>query len=429
MSEDNVTAVVDVVGKFADDLRGLLVPLGDCYLDPANARTGHDIERIAGSLAAYGQRKPIVVNVGEGGKIEAGNGTWQAARLLGWSHIAAVRVNDDPMTAVAYGIADNRTGDLSAWDGEALAVLLEALEGSPELPTGFEEGELEALLAELGQGDEAGGAGDGEGGSDAEPQTSRADELQEKWGTAVGQLWQIGEHRLLIGDCTVGENMARLMAGEKAVLIHADPPYGMGKEKDGIANDNLYRDKLDAFQMLWWKAARGHVEDNASAYIWGNAEDLWRLWYKGGLADSERLTLRNEVVWDKASGQGMESEQHRMFPTASERALFFMLGEQGFNNNADNYWEGWEPIRAYLKGEADEMGWAGKDIQRICGVGMYSHWFTESQWTFITREHYARLQQAAEGVTFRREYDELRREYRTPHSMPPVRILTTPMTT
>ena len=73
------------------------------------------------------------------------------------------------------------------------------------------------------------------------------------------------------------------MAGAKAVLCHADPPYGMGKEREGVANDNLYGEKLDAFQMAWWSVARAHLEDNASVYIWGNAEDLWRLWYVGGL--------------------------------------------------------------------------------------------------------------------------------------------------
>jgi DNA modification methylase len=58
-----------------------------------------------------------------------------------------------------------------------------------------------------------------------------------------GQLWQLGEHRLICGDCTDPVQVARVMGGERAALCHADPPYGMGKEKDGIANDNLYREK------------------------------------------------------------------------------------------------------------------------------------------------------------------------------------------
>ena len=237
--------------------------------------------------------------------------------------------------------------------------------------------------------------------------------------TKPGDLWLLGDHRLLCQDSTKAEDVARLMDGKKAVLIHADPPYGMGKEKDGVENDNLYADKLDAFQMAWWRVFRKHTEDNGSAYIWGNAPDLWRLWYKGGLADSERLTMRNEITWDKQHGQGMESDQHRMFPTASERALFFMLGEQGFNNNADNYWEGFEPIRAYLWGECQKIGLTTSNKYntalglKTSGGGMFAHHVspTGSQWTFITREHYTTLQQAARGDAFKRDYDDLKREF------------------
>lgn len=239
------------------------------------------------------------------------------------------------------------------------------------------------------------------------------DEVPEDAPTRVkrGDIWQLGRHRLMCGDSTSEEDVKRLMDEEKSVLLHADPPYGMGKEKDGVKNDNLYQGKLDAFQMEWWRTFRSYLEDNASAYIWGNAEGLWRLWYCGGLKDSEKLTFRNQIIWDKNSGQGMQREQHRMFPTATEHCLFFMLGEQGFNNNADNYWDGWEPIRCYLAGEAKKIGLTPEDVKKICGVGMYSHWFTESQWTFIPEHHYKKLQAAASSKALNREYDDLKREY------------------
>ena len=162
------------------------------------------------------------------------------------------------------------------------------------------------------------------------------------------------------------------MQGQYAILCHADPPYGMGKEAEGIANDNLYASKLDAFQMRWWQACRASLADNASVYIWGNAEDLWRLWYQGGLQASERMTFRNELVWDKGdAGAGGISHQgaegFRCYPGATERCLFFMLGEQGFNTNADNYWEGWEPIRLYLETERKKMGWDVPTMKRLVG--------------------------------------------------------------
>jgi DNA modification methylase len=206
------------------------------------------------------------------------------------------------------------------------------------------------------------------------------------------------------------------MAGAKAALLHADPPYGMGKEGEGVANDNLYRDKLDAFQMQWWRAFRGALEDNASAYIWGNAPGLWRLWYVGGLKDSERLTLRNEITWDKREDNptmlvsGVPLESRRMYhPT--ERCLFFMLGEQGFNNNADNYWEGWEPVRAYLEGEMKKAGWTTADLNRITGTNMAGHWVTKSQWGLITAEDYVKIQAVAINKAFKGEHDALKRDF------------------
>ena len=246
--------------------------------------------------------------------------------------------------------------------------------------------------------------------------------------TKLGDLWLLGEHRLLCGDTTNAANVSRLLNSQEITMLHADPPYGMGKEKDGVQNDNLYQDKLDKFQMQWWQAWRTKTKDNASAYIWGNAPDLWRLWYQGGLQDSERLTFRNEIAWDK-QGEGNPTlrvcgatfEQDRSF-TQSERCLFFMIGEQGFNNNSDNYWQGWDGILNKLQKDCDAMGWTAKDIQRICGVGMYGHWFTESQWTFIPEEHYKKLQAEAKKVgehdafkrehdAFKREHDELKREH------------------
>ena len=182
-----------------EGLRGLAVPVEQLHEDPANARTGHAVDRIAASLRQYGQRKPLVANRAQGGKVEAGNGTLAAARSLGWSHVAVVWVEDDAATAVGYGIADNRTGELSTWDVPTLETLISAL---PEgMFTGFEVGELEELLGSGGDG------GQGGGESDAPAQVDRAAELADEWGVEAGQVWELaskraaGAHRLACGDC------------------------------------------------------------------------------------------------------------------------------------------------------------------------------------------------------------------------------------
>ncbi len=383
--------------NIVEQLSELEVPIENLHPDPANARKHNDknLDAIKASLAKFGQRKPIVVQR-EGMIVRAGNGTLAAAKALGWKHIAAVVLEEDNATASQFAIADNRTAELAEWDTETLSTLLDGMDEQDRDLLGFDAEDMKGMLGEL----------EPEVVEDEAPEPP-ADPI-----TKPGDLWLLGEHRLLCGDSTSVDDVARLMHGEKAQLVHADPPYGMGKEKDGVQNDNLYADKLDAFQMAWWRAFRPHIQDNASAYIWGNAEDLWRLWYCGGLKKSERLTMRNEIVWDKGHGQGIGSADQRNFPTVSERCLFFMLGEQGFNNNADNYWDGWEPIRAYLDGERKRSGLTTAQCNEICGKqNMTQSAFTKGGFRLISKEDYEKLRDACNGDAFKREHDELKQQH------------------
>ena len=214
----------------------------------------------------------------------------------------------------------------------------------------------------------------------------------------------------MCGDSTSIDAVEKLMAGEKASLLHADPPYGMGKQSDGVVNDNLYNDKLDDFQMDWWTTFRVFTTDNASAYIWGNAPELWRLWYRR-LSGTETLTIRNEIVWDKKAIPGMKSDLLTQYPEATERCLFFQIGDQFLGNvNSEDFPESWEPLRAYLAGEADAAGVGSKEIRDLCGCGMFSHWFTRSQFTLIPEKHYTKLAASRPG-NFQRPWKELKAEW------------------
>lgn len=113
-------------------LRHLAVPVETLTLDPRNANQHHDqsIAKIAGSLRQYGQRTPIVVQQRPDGSklVRKGNGTLQAARLNGWSHIAALVLNESDAIATGYAIADNATGRLSHWDEDQLRSLLDEIQ-------------------------------------------------------------------------------------------------------------------------------------------------------------------------------------------------------------------------------------------------------------------------------------------------------------
>ena len=113
------------LGHIAKDLRALAEPLDRLVADPANART-HDepnVGAIAASLTRFGQRRPVVVNR-TGRVIEAGHGLVEAAKSLGWTHVAVVWVKDDAATATGYSLADNRTAELAGWDDARLRAAL-----------------------------------------------------------------------------------------------------------------------------------------------------------------------------------------------------------------------------------------------------------------------------------------------------------------
>ena len=360
------------------------------------------IDRIANSIRDFGFNQPIVVD--ENNVLLVGHGRLAAARKLGLQEVPVVILRDLTETQKrAYRILDNKLSDDAEWDTENLRLELDRLiEDGYEFEKWGLDDFSELLPPEEKPTEE----------DDFDPTIEQETFLK------LGDLIELGEHRVLCGDSTDPKQVEYLLNNQMATLIHADPPYGMGKEKDGVANDNLYADKLDDFQMKWWRAWRPYIIDNGSAYIWGNPEDLWRLWFVGGLGTAGNVTLRNEIVWNKSCGMGQNSDSHRQYATATERCLFFMLGNQGFNNNSDNYWEGWEPIRFYLAEESKRMAWGTKDLNHATGTQMGSHWITKSQWLFPTEENYAKLQSAANGKAFAKNYEafaknyeELKREY------------------
>ena len=231
---------------------------------------------------------------------------------------------------------------------------------------------------------------------------------------SLGDVWQMGEHLLLCGDSTNPLDINKLMDNQKADLVFTDPPYGMGKENVGVLNDNLNFNDLLEFNKKWIPLTFETLKDNGSWYCWGIDEPLMDIYSNilKPMIKQNRITFRNLITWDKGSGQGQMSEGFRMYPIADEKCLFVMMGVQGFNTNADNYFEGWEPIRSYLENEKNKMGWNEKDITEITGVTTCArHYFNKSQWEFPTETHYKALQAAAKGNGFKREYDEIKREY------------------
>jgi ParB-like chromosome segregation protein Spo0J len=193
------------------------VTIADLSQDPANARKHDDknIDSIIASLRRFGQQKPIVIDASN--VVRAGNGTLEAAKRLGWDSIECVKTDLKGSDAIAYAIADNRTAELAEWDSDILAAQLSGLLTDDEAlanAAGFSAEEIEAMLGDL-----------------ADPTEIDEDEVPEPPVdpiTKLGDLWILGEHRVLCGDSTKAEDVARLMGGKRADLLLTDPPYGIG---------------------------------------------------------------------------------------------------------------------------------------------------------------------------------------------------------
>ena len=210
-------------------LKPLAVSIDSLTPDPSNARK-HDkrnIEAIKASLARFGQTKPIVLHA-NGSTIIAGNGTWHAAKELGWTHIAAAQTSLDTAEAVAYGIADNKTAELAEWEDDTLRDLMDALPDDLKLATGFEGDEIAEMLRLPSD----------EVHEDEVPPTPKEPTTQ------PGDLWLLGDHRVLCGDSTNPDDIAKLMQGETADMMFTDPPYGV--DYDGGYFNKEKRDKLQA---------------------------------------------------------------------------------------------------------------------------------------------------------------------------------------
>jgi len=204
----------------------------------------HDIEKLVKSIERFGFRAPLVVNKRNGDyMVEAGHGRLVAARVLGLSKLPCVIVEDDELTAEAYAIADNRLQEFAEWDMPALAETLKEFDGELLKTIGFTSGELDNLISEL----DAQAAGSKEESFDVEGRMESARETSTD--IKLGNVLQLGNHRLMCGDSTSRENVAKLMAGQKANLVFTDPPYNVDyKSKGGNSYSEGKYGGLKAFE-------------------------------------------------------------------------------------------------------------------------------------------------------------------------------------
>ena len=273
-----------------------------------NSRTHSDdqVAQIAASIKEFGWTNPILVD-GENGII-AGHGRLAAARKLGMKKIPVIELAHLTETQKrALVIADNKLALNSGWDNEMLALELEELklEGYDLKLTGFGEDEIDALSPTV---------------IDGLVDEDQIPEVPEEPKTRFGDIYQLGNHRLMCGDSTSIDAVDKLMDGQKADMVFTDPPYGVkyqsnwrtkSQKFDVLANDDQFLDIapiLEVFSKGWmfvwtsWKVQNKWI-DQLSAF--GYPSNIV-IWHKpgGGIGDLKKtFTSDYEValVWHRGA--------------------------------------------------------------------------------------------------------------------------------
>jgi len=270
-----VTSERSIVSNIVDDLLPLAFPVERLSLLPGNPRRG-DVAAVAKSYETFGQRKPVVARrQGDSGVVLAGNHQLQAARSLGWSHIAVVWVDDDDRTAAAFALADNRTSNLGDYDDELLAEMLQSVADDSLLmeATAYTVHDLEDLLRR-------------ESGTPP-PDLEFVPPEHEEVTTERGDVWLLGPHRVICGDARAPEDVERLMSTVKANLAFTSPPYASQRKYD---EESDFRPIPEEAYVEWFKA----VADIVAGIL--SADGSWFVNIKASSHDGQRGLYTNDLL-------------------------------------------------------------------------------------------------------------------------------------
>ena len=240
------------------------VPIGMIKPNVRNPRRNAEaIEPVAKSIETYGFLNPLITD--EQLNLAAGHTRLAAAQRLGLTEVPVIRVPGLVGSKfTGFAIADNKTAEIASWDTELLAIITKELSLDSEFDLsalGFDDMELTKLLDS--------------GIDQLEKDEDDAPPLPEEAVSKPGDLYILGEHRLLCGDSTDPDDLKLLLSGEEISCIVTDPPYGVAYQSRGknrerwgtIKNDDLSADGLETFLRQVFTNIAGVCRPGATAYI------------------------------------------------------------------------------------------------------------------------------------------------------------------
>ena len=280
------------------------VKISELKPHPKNPRVHPDsaIDKLVRSIKEYGWTNPVLVSAD--GYVLAGHARLKAAEKAGISEVPVIYLPLEGARAEAYLIADNRLQDETDWDYEKLKDLLQDLDtGEFDLElTGFDMGEIENLIAQFAP----------EESEVEEDDFDPEENIPEIPVTQPGDLWILGRHRLLCGDATRPEDVARLMNGNTADLVVTDPPYNVdyGSKAESInkygyafsnrhiANDYMSEHQFTDFLASAFKNMADNLKSGGAFYIWHASTTLYE--FETALR-LNNLKSRQQLIWNKNS--------------------------------------------------------------------------------------------------------------------------------
>ncbi len=257
------------------------------YVNNARTHSKEQLVKLRSSLREFGFINPVIID--RDYNVIAGHGRIEAAKLENITQVPCVFVDYlTPAQKKAYIIADNRMALDAGWDEELLKIEIESLQAEAfhiDL-TGFEEQEIADLFD-----------------TDEEVQEDNFDikeELSKPAITKSGDIWLLGNHRLVCGDSTKEETYTLLMNGKKANLVVTDPPYNVNYQANAgkIKNDNMSQDKFYQFLFDAFINMEKEMENDASIYVFH--ADTEGLNFRKAFADAG-FYLSGTCIWKKQS--------------------------------------------------------------------------------------------------------------------------------
>jgi len=329
---------------------------------PKNARTHSkkQIKQIAESIKEFGFTNPVLIDSEQ--MILAGHGRVEAARLLGWETVPCLRI--DNMTKQqkrAYVLADNKLALNAGWDEELLTEELQALLLEEDFSfdlglTGFSIAEVDSLIEAKGV-EEAGNPEE-----DILPEITPAQPR-----CKVGDVWQLGEHRLVCGNALDPEVVALLMQEETAQMVFTDPPYnvkidghvsGTGKIKHrefAMAVGEMSEKEFTFFLRTAFEQMIAHSAEGAIHFICMDWRHMSEILAAGNAVYAE---LKNLIIWAKDNG-GMgtfyRSKHELIFAFKHGKAPHINSFELGQNGRyRTNVWQ-YKGVNTMRSGRMEEL--------------------------------------------------------------------------